>query len=82
MLGHVVKYLNMVTIVTKCHDLVPPDNGNCTPRCQGTVGDSIYFTCYSGYDLVGSNNVTCTHKGEWTLPAPICKSKNIISYSS
>ncbi|XP_065890349.1 scavenger receptor cysteine-rich type 1 protein M160-like isoform X4 [Dysidea avara] len=61
-------------IVMKCPNLTPPVSGNCsTPGCQGSVGDSIYFNCYSGFDLVGSSNATCIRKGEWTSPAPVCK---------
>jgi len=75
---HNYSYQTCYSIVMKCPNLTLPDSGNCsTPGCQGSVGDSIHFNCYSGYDLVGSSNITCTHKGEWTSPAPVCKSMKV-----
>ncbi|KAF7666992.1 hypothetical protein LDENG_00084440 [Lucifuga dentata] len=36
------------------------------------VGDSVTFTCAQGFQLVGSQQVTCGPAGQWQPPLPQC----------
>lgn len=40
------------------------------------VGNNATFSCYSGYDIVGSPTSTCHSNGVWT-PIPTCKRETI-----
>ncbi|ELU05207.1 hypothetical protein CAPTEDRAFT_227166 [Capitella teleta] len=33
----------------------------------------IAFFCNEGYDLIGSENSTCTSEGSWSAPVPMCR---------
>ncbi|XP_065189178.1 sushi, von Willebrand factor type A, EGF and pentraxin domain-containing protein 1-like isoform X2 [Sycon ciliatum] len=37
------------------------------------VGGATYFTCNSGFALVGTSASVCTSSGSWSQPAPTCQ---------
>ena len=54
-----------------------PDFNNGIVECSGTgevlsLGDSCTFTCDSGYELMGSDTVTCQSDGSWDVSSPTC----------
>ena len=52
----------------------PPANGyisNC--NVTDVLGDTVEYSCKSGYYLVGSNTRTCQTGGNWTGSAPVCE---------
>ena len=58
-----------------CQSLTAPKNG--TIACSETdgvlsLGDSCTFTCDSGYELMGSDTVTCQSNGSWDVSGPTC----------
>ena len=56
-----------------CPELLTPTNANmqCTPDgfYAGTV---CQFSCLPGYDLQGSDRVTCQPEGIWNVQPPVC----------
>ena len=56
-----------------CSQLTTPTNGHCNP-CIAAVGQQAHFTCNDQYTLIGSSSVTCLLGGQWSGPAPTCKS--------
>ncbi|GAB6022530.1 peptidase domain containing associated with muscle reproteinration 1 [Chamberlinius hualienensis] len=61
---------------TTCNDPGTPSNGmrvvNHGRMANMTVGTSITFSCYQGYNLVGSRKIDCTYYGTWTASIPRC----------
>ena len=51
-----------------------PSNGLIS-GCNDTdiVGDTVEYSCRSGYYLVGSSTRTCQTGGNWTGSAPNCE---------
>ena len=43
-----------------------------------SVGTNVFFTCYSGYKLDGSNFGTCLANGSWNVSYPTCTQGNEI----
>ncbi|XP_066265898.1 P-selectin-like [Branchiostoma lanceolatum] len=37
-----------------------------------SLGDTVEFTCYPGYDLVGAKNITCSGINTWSDSVPVC----------
>ena len=60
-----------------------PDECSCPPipangfisgcNVTGVVGDTIEYSCRSGYYLVGASTRTCQTGGNWTARASICQ---------
>ncbi|XP_064626780.1 CUB and sushi domain-containing protein 1-like [Lineus longissimus] len=50
-----------------------PWHGNLQIYHDPTKGNFGIFTCDVGYALMGQNTTTCTVKGTWTNPTPICE---------
>ncbi|XP_023212392.1 P-selectin-like [Centruroides sculpturatus] len=48
-------------------------SGTCSP---GIVGQSCYFSCKSGYNLIGPNSIVCRAGGIWSMDSPYCKKVN------
>ena len=49
------------------------------PTVSGTaVGDTVTYTCQSGYTLSGNSTRTCQPNGSWSDNAPKCISKYCI----
>lgn len=38
-----------------------------------TVGSIVDYDCISGYDLIGSNTMTCLPSGRWSADTPSCR---------
>ena len=48
---------------------------------QYPVGTTASFTCDSGYNVVGSNSITCQPSGTWNQQAPNCEQgRNILLF--
>ncbi|XP_067130389.1 P-selectin-like [Centruroides vittatus] len=48
-------------------------SGTCSP---GIVGQSCYFSCKSGYNLIGPNSIVCRAGGIWSTDPPYCEKVN------
>ncbi|XP_077867186.1 uncharacterized protein LOC102808671 [Saccoglossus kowalevskii] len=35
--------------------------------------DTVTFTCYNGFRLVGSSTITCLQTGQWSAEQPVCR---------
>ena len=61
--------------MTGCVDLSDPPNGEVTITGI-TIGSEAFYTCDSGYDLVGSDTRDCVQSdagtGMWTDMEPQC----------
>lgn len=62
-----------MNLTETCSQLVAPANGQCNP-CMAVVGQQAQFTCNNQYSLIGSSSITCLSGGQWSGPAPTCKS--------
>lgn len=66
--------------VLRCQILFPPANGLLVGDCDNSYGSTCRITCDDGYNLLGSESLTCLKKaghliGEWNESVPTCKSK-------
>ena len=61
-------------LVDVCTCPPSPPNGFVTV-CNGTstVGDTVEYSCSSGYYLEGAHTRTCQTGGNWTERAPTCE---------
>uniref|UniRef100_A0A670HRM2 p-selectin n=1 Tax=Podarcis muralis TaxID=64176 RepID=A0A670HRM2_PODMU len=60
----------------QCPSLQTPDNGkgNCShPYDRFAYHSSCIFSCNSGFELVGSEELECTDQGNWSRDVPICE---------
>ncbi|XP_065189175.1 sushi, von Willebrand factor type A, EGF and pentraxin domain-containing protein 1-like [Sycon ciliatum] len=60
------------TQITCTPPLTSPANGKIGSS-SNVVGGATYFTCNSGYTLVGKSSSVCTTSGSWSQPAPTCQ---------
>ncbi|XP_065194938.1 E-selectin-like [Sycon ciliatum] len=52
--------------------LTSPTNGTIASS-SNVVGGATYFTCDSGFTLVGTSASVCTTSGSWSQPVPTCQ---------
>ena len=58
--------------VIHCSAPVVPDNGNVSYTSL-SANSSVYFTCNTGYKLIGNTNITCPPNGQWSnVDVPSC----------
>ena len=58
--------------VIHCSAPVVPDNGNVSYTSL-SANSSVYFTCNTGYKLIGNTNITCLPNGQWSnASVPSC----------
>ncbi|XP_022102301.1 sushi, von Willebrand factor type A, EGF and pentraxin domain-containing protein 1-like isoform X2 [Acanthaster planci] len=51
-----------------------PTRGLTTPfRDSYQPGDDIFFSCYTGYRIVGATSATCQNDGTWSDSVPTCE---------
>ena len=61
-----------VSVAVSCRDPIEPTNG--TVMITGNLeGDTAIFTCNPGFELVGTETLTCQDDGEWSAPPPVCQ---------
>jgi len=49
-------------------------NGSCYPGdCSGSVGETVWFKCQTGYKLDGLQSLTCLQNSTWNGSVPQCK---------
>ena len=54
-----------------CPDLDNPGNGAVT--VNGTSpGDTATYSCNTGFELEGTDTVTCGDNGTWSAGPPVC----------
>ena len=79
---HVVVSIFFSTVL-RCRTLFPPLNGFLVGDCDNSFGCTCQMKCKDGYNLLGSEILTCLHKpghltGYWNGSIPNCKSKRQI----
>ena len=57
----------------ECPVLEDPINGAIALSTGNSVGSFTTFLCNSGFDLVGTQTVTCQANGMWSDPPPTCE---------
>ena len=58
--------------IIHCSAPVVPDNGNASYTSL-SVNSTVYFTCNTGYTLIGNTNITCLPNGQWSnASVPSC----------
>lgn len=63
-------------------EIVPPvENANVSPEKESyQYRDSIKYSCYKDYTLLGNASLTCTDAGEFTPNPPECRRKCIYCF--
>ena len=71
-------------IVVDCGNLTAPDNGSVTLTSGTTFGQTVTYSCNTGFNLVGDSTRTCQANGDWSGSAPTCQGMlvNMISFFS
>lgn len=69
--------------VLRCQTLFPPPNGFLVEGCDNSYGSTCRMSCDDGYNLLGSEILTCLHKpghitGYWNESIPTCESERQI----
>ena len=57
----------------ECGNLTDPANGQVDHTAGTTLGQTVYYSCNTGYNLVGDRTHTCQASGNWSGSAPICQ---------
>ncbi|KAE8585299.1 hypothetical protein XENTR_v10021270 [Xenopus tropicalis] len=61
----------------RCPKPVAFDGGDYEPRQHFyTVGNTLQFECYTGFELKGSQNRTCQENAKWSGETTICDDNN------
>ena len=58
-----------------CGPLDSPENGTVFLPFGTAFGSFALYSCFTGYNLVGSSFRTCLASGNWSGSAPTCQSK-------
>ena len=66
------KELQSIDFLTDCGKPSSPSNGSVRVTSRTIVGRSVQFSCDVGYDLIGSEIVTCEEHGNWSDSPPLC----------
>ena len=68
--------LFLLYYIVQCPSLSAPTNGmiTCSLGDDGvaTDGDTCSFTCFTGYELTGSDIKTCRSDGMWSRSEAVC----------
>ena len=66
-----INYTYIYPLVSDCGLLLPPENGDI--RVPGTsVGITVRYSCFIGYQLDGESTRVCQSDGTWSGDAPFC----------
>ena len=58
----------------RCRELEAPENGDIMfSESPVGSGDIATFTCDDGFELDGSESITCGCNGEWSDESPTCE---------
>ncbi|XP_035669061.1 E-selectin-like [Branchiostoma floridae] len=57
----------------QCSTLTAPTNGALSPLGATSFGNTVTFTCNSGYLLYGATTSTCQAGGAWSNTVPTCR---------
>jgi len=77
-LSHFTRFNTYTYLAIHCVDLQTPSNGVITSCSSGSIGvgyegDTCSFTCYTGYELTGSDTRTCQSDGSWSGRDDVCR---------
>ena len=70
--------LSRLSIAVDCDLLPNPTNGQVSNNGT-TFGETVTYSCNTGYDLVGDNTRTCQATGNWSGSAPTCECMLLLS---
>ena len=56
-----------------CGTLTNPANGSVSLPAGTTFGQTVTYSCSTGYNLVGGNTRTCQATGVWSGNVPTCQ---------
>ena len=56
-----------------CDNLTDPSNGQVDHTAGTTFGQTVTYSCETGYNLVGDSTRTCQATGNWSGSAPTCE---------
>lgn len=62
-----------------CSSLSNPENGNVDQTAGLTYGQTAVYSCNTGFELFGSDRVTCLESGQWSSSPPVCQITGYIS---
>lgn len=68
--------LEHLAITRKCPSPNNPNNGVVNFKEGRKVGAKVWYSCNSGYKLVGSESRICKSDLTWFPKAPFCKRKS------
>ena len=77
---HVIYNAFIFLTVVDCGTLNDPVNGHVSHTAGTTFGQTVTYTCTTGYNLVGDNTRTCQAAGVWSGSGPTCQS--VLLYNS
>ncbi|KAL5012413.1 hypothetical protein ScPMuIL_010964 [Solemya velum] len=67
-----ILYLSFTVTVKRCSPLSWPRNGQKSCYGNNHWGTTCRFTCNDGYEVVGSDTITCGQNGAYSNTAPTC----------
>ena len=67
------QYDSFYSLVVSCEVLIDPANGQVSHTAGTTFGQTVTYSCDTGYNLVGDSTRTCQADGIWSGSAPICE---------
>ena len=71
-------FLLLATAVD-CGNLTDLANGSVNHTLGTTFGQTVTYSCDTGYNLVGDSTRTCQAAGNWSGSAPTCQGMYVIN---
>ena len=65
------QFEKLLSVSVKCMDLPTISNGLIALSSDGVINMAMY-TCFSGYQLVGTSSRRCGENGTWSGSEPVC----------
>ena len=60
-----------------CSTPITPDNGLYLPEnIMYNFTEMVYFSCFIGFDLIGTSSSECNATGQWSESSPVCQIKD------
>lgn len=59
--------------IVDCSDPEKPRDGAVDTSNGTTFGETVLYSCHSGYEINGTRQRQCLQTGNWSTPEPVCQ---------
>ena len=69
---NIQSHLYLLSTAVNCGALANPANGQVTHTAGTTFGQTVTYSCNTGFTRIGVSTRTCQATGVWSGSAPTC----------